>query len=68
MFARRYVVAIKRQKLDRKANLTLDGDRVIDMPPGWAFTIKCPYHGKIAFGKFEHRSGQRRDGPDDGQE
>jgi integrase len=49
MFARHYVVAIRRQKLDRKANLTIDGDRVFDMPPTWAFTIDCPHHGKIAF-------------------
>ena len=42
-------MAIRRQKLDRTANLTLDGGRVIDMPPGWAFTIHCQYHGKIDF-------------------
>ena len=61
MFAKRYVVAIKRQKLDRKANLTLDGDRVIDMPPGWAFTINCPYHGKIAFDFNPYRENGRDD-------
>lgn len=61
MFARRYVVAIKRQKLDRKANLTLDGDRVIDMPPGWAFTINCPYHGKIVFDFNPYRENGRDD-------
>ena len=61
MFARRYGVAIKRQKLDRKANLTLDGDRVIDMPPGWAFTINCPYHGKIVFDFNPYRENGRDD-------
>jgi hypothetical protein len=54
-------VAIKRQKLDRKANLTLDGDRVIDMPPGWAFTINCPYHGKIVFDFNPYRENGRDD-------
>ena len=54
-------MAIKRQKLDRKANLTLDGDRVIDMPPGWAFTINCPYHGKIVFDFNPYRENGRDD-------
>jgi integrase len=40
-------VAIRRNKLDRKADLTLDAGRVVDMPPGWVFTIDCPHHGKI---------------------
>ncbi len=42
-------MAIKRQKLDRMANLTLDDGRVVDMPPGWAFTIDSTNHGKIEF-------------------
>ena len=42
-------MAIRRQKLDRNANLTLDSGRVVDMPPGWTFTIDCPHHGKIEF-------------------
>ena len=40
-------MAIRRQKLDRNANLTLDSGRVVDMPPAWTFTIDCPHHGKI---------------------
>ena len=42
-------MALRRQKLDRKVQLTLDAEHVIDMPPGWVFTIDCPYHGKIDF-------------------
>lgn len=40
-------MAIRRNKLDRKADLTIDDGRVIDMPPSWAFTIECPHHGKV---------------------
>lgn len=40
---------IRRPKLDRKIDLTMDGDRVVDMPPGWAFTINCPNHGECPF-------------------
>ncbi len=40
-------MAIRRNKLDRKVDLTLDAGRVIDMSPGWAFTIDCPHHGQI---------------------
>lgn len=40
---------IRRPKLDRKIDLTMDGDRVVDMPPGWAFTITCPNHGQSTF-------------------
>ena len=42
-------MVIKRKKLDRKADLILDGDRVVDMPPGWRFTIHCPHHGPFTF-------------------
>ncbi len=54
-------MAIKRQKLDRKANLTLDVDRVVDIPPGWAFTITCPHHGKIALDFNPYRENGRDD-------
>jgi len=40
---------IKRAKLDRKVNLTMEGNRVVDMPPGWTFTIHCPNHGACKF-------------------
>lgn len=42
-------VAIRRKKLDRKIDLTRDGGQIIDLPPGWEFTIDCRYHGKIHF-------------------
>lgn len=54
-------MAIRRQKLDRKVNLTLDGDRVVDMPPDWAFTIDCPHHGKITFDFMPYRQSGRED-------
>lgn len=40
---------IRRAKLNRKVDLKLDGSRVVDMPPGWVFTIECPNHGTIKF-------------------
>lgn len=46
-FAKHCAVAIRRNRLDRKVDLTLDAGRVIDMPPGWAFSIDCPHHGQI---------------------
>lgn len=42
-------MAIRRNKLDRKVDLALDTGRVIDMPPGWAFTIDCKHYGRIEF-------------------
>jgi len=35
-------MAIKRQKLNRKVVLVLEDNRVVDMPPGWQFTITTP--------------------------
>lgn len=52
-------MVIKRQKLDRKVNLILDGDRVVDMPPGWNFTIDCPHHGKFTFDFNPYREHSR---------
>ncbi len=40
-------MAIKRQKLNRKVDLVIVGDNVVDMPPGWTFTVDCPHHGKV---------------------
>ncbi|WP_153116892.1 tyrosine-type recombinase/integrase [Rhodocyclus tenuis] len=54
-------MAIRRNKLDRKANLTLDVGRVVDMPPGWAFTIDCPHHGKLKFDFNPFRESGRED-------
>ena len=47
-------MAIKRQKLDRRVNLIMDGDRVVDMPPGWKLTVDCPHHGKVILDFTEH--------------
>jgi integrase len=58
-YLRPCAVALRRQKLDRKANLTLDRGRVIDTPPGWVFTIDCPYHGKIDFDFNPYRGNDR---------
>jgi hypothetical protein len=52
---------IKRAKLDRKIDLKLDGDRVVDMPPDWAFTIVCPNHGEYTFDFNPFRAGGRDD-------
>ena len=42
-------MAIRRNKLDRKVDLNIQTGRVIDMPPGWKFTIKCKFYGEITF-------------------
>lgn len=52
-------MAIRRKKLDRKADLTLDAGRVVDMPPGWIFTIDCPHHGTIKFDFNPYRENGR---------
>lgn len=54
-------MAIRRNKLDRKANLTLDAGRVVDRPPGWTFVIDCPHHGKIEFDFNPYRKNGRED-------
>lgn len=54
-------MAIRRNKLDRKADLTLDAGRVVDMPPGWAFTIDCPHHGRIELDFNPYRENGRED-------
>src|ERR1035437_3578766 len=59
MCVRRYAVAIRRQKLDRKANLAVDRGRVVDMPPDWAFVVDCPHHGAIHFDFTRYRENCR---------
>lgn len=55
-------MAIKRKKLDRKADLMLDAaGRVVDMPPGWAYTIDCEHHGQINFDFNPYRENGRED-------
>lgn len=53
-------MAVRRNKLNRKVDLVLDGGRVVDIPPGWQFIIDCPYHGKIAL-NFDHYREHGRD-------
>lgn len=38
-------MAIKRQKLNRKVDLVIVGDNVVDMPPGWTFMNCTPWQG-----------------------
>ncbi len=52
-------MAIRRHKLNRKANLTVQTGRVIDMLPNWDFTIECPHHGKIYFDFNPYRKNGR---------
>lgn len=54
-------MAIRRQRLNRKVDLVLDGDRVVDLSPGWAFTIECPHHGALPmdFGPLREHGRER---------
>jgi integrase len=52
-------MVIRRQKLNRKVDLILDDGRVVDLPPGWIFTIDCSYHGKIPFDFNPFRNNSR---------
>ncbi len=50
---------IGRKRVDRRMNLASAGAEVVDLPPGWQFTIDCPNHGLIRF-DFEPFSRGRR--------
>ncbi len=52
-------MAIRRNKVDRKADLILVAGRVVDMPPDWTFFIDCPHHGRINFDFNDYREGGR---------
>lgn len=54
-------MAIRRQKLDRKVDLTLEGNKVVDLPAGWAFSILCEHHGDIQFDFNLYRAHGRDD-------
>lgn len=45
---------VRRKRIDRTVDLVLDGGRVVDMPPGWTFTVEWPYHGALTldFGPY----------------
>lgn len=59
---------IGRKRVSRKLDLSQCEGSVIDLPPDWHFTIKCPHHGSFAFdfnpfrgeGR-EHLAAQMRD-------
>lgn len=40
---------IGRKRVDRKMTLVSAGAEVMDLSPGWQFTIDCPNHGPIRF-------------------
>lgn len=43
-------MAIKRKKIDRAVDLMINaGNRIIELPPAWQFTVTCKHHGEIAF-------------------
>lgn len=52
-------MAIRRTKLDRKVSLTEKNGELIDLPPGWTFTILCPHMGKIRLDFNRYRANGR---------
>ena len=43
-------MAIKRKKIDRVVDLTINADnRIIELPPACRFTVNCQHHGEITF-------------------
>lgn len=52
-------MAVKRKKIDRKVDLVLDKDRVVDMPPGWTFTVEWPHSGTLTLNFDPYRSHDR---------
>lgn len=54
-------MAVRRKKINRQTDLTVRENRVIDMPPGWVFTIDCQHHGKIVLDFNEFRVNGREE-------
>ncbi len=54
-------MAIKRQKINRKVDLTIKDGKVVDLPPDWSFTIKCEHHGDVKFNFDRYREHGRSD-------
>lgn len=54
-------MAVRRKKIDRHVDLSVLDNRVLDLPPGWIFTIECPHHGKITLDFNPYRSNGRDD-------
>lgn len=42
-------MAIKRKRLNRNADLTQRDGVLVDLPPGWKFTVICEHHGPQPF-------------------
>ena len=40
---------IGKPRVNRKADLRQEDGTVVDLPPGWAFNIQCPFHGRFRF-------------------
>ncbi len=40
---------IGRKRVNRKIDLAQQSGELVDLPPGWQFTIACPHHGSTAF-------------------
>ena len=47
-------MAVRRKKLDRKVDVACVGGTVVDLPPGWKFTVTSAHHGDapLDFGPF----------------
>jgi hypothetical protein len=54
-------MAIKRTKLDRKVSLTEKDGELIDLPPGWAFTIQCHHMGEVHLDFNRYRTNGREE-------
>ena len=54
-------MAIRRTKLDRKVSLTEKDGELIDLPPGWAFTIQCPHMGEVHLDFNRYRTNGREE-------
>lgn len=40
---------IGRKRVNRKLDLPQQSGEIIDLPPGWQFTVQCPHHGALTF-------------------
>ncbi len=52
-------MVVKRKRVNRTVDLIEANGNVIDLPPGWIFTIKDPDHGEITFNFTQHRCNGR---------
>lgn len=62
MFARRWFVALKKQRLDRRVSgLTSAGNRLAHLPAPWKFVIDCRHHGPIELDFSSFRANGREE-------